>query len=141
MITEGRYTEQSALSFKIDKAAKEAAQTFGSVYGWSATHFPQAGWLVVNAPISSDQSVQHVRSTITGAWCKFEGWAANQFAVFDGNLYFGGKDGGVYKVAGASDNSDFIEYTCIPAYNFLGNPHRMKQLNSSVRQLRISQIH
>lgn len=129
VIAEGQYTEQSTLSFKIDKAAKEAAQTWGDNYGWSATHFPEAGWLVVNVPISSTESVQHVRSTINGAWCKFTAWNANQFAVFGGNLYFGAKDGNVYKVSGTSDNGDFIDFKCIQAYNHLGDPHRKKQIN------------
>lgn len=128
IIREGQYTEQSAFSYKIDTAAKESAQIWKDNFGWSMCHFQGAGWLVKNVPISPTESIQHVRSTSTGAWCKFTGWNANQFAVFGGNLYFGAKDGAVYKVSGRSDDGDFIDFTCIPAYNALGDPHRKKQI-------------
>ncbi len=36
-------------------------------------------------------------NTLTGAWCRFKGWNANCFAVFNDDLYFGGNDGFVYQ--------------------------------------------
>jgi hypothetical protein len=127
-LVEGQYSEQGAFSFKIDRAAKEAAQTWGSQYGWSSIHFPEGSMYVVNVPISASQAIQHVRNTITGMWCKFTGWNAVQFAILDGNLYFGSPDGYVYKVAGASDNGAYIPFEAIQAYQYFGNPHVQKQI-------------
>ena len=128
VIAEGQYTEQSAISFKIDKAARDAADSYGDNYGWSAAHSPEEGWLIVNVPTSSTTSEQHVRSTITGSWCKFTNWDAVQFAIFDGDVYFGSPDGFVYKVEGTDDDGDHIEYKAVQAYNDFGNPHVKKQV-------------
>lgn len=128
-LIEGQYSEQGAFSFKIDKAAKEAAQRYGSNYGWSSVHFPEGSWFLVNVPISAAESVQHVRNTITGAWCKFTGWDSVQYAVYDGNLYFGSPDGYVYKVAGSSDDGAFIPFTSVQAYHYYDSPHIQKQVS------------
>jgi len=130
-LVEGQYSEQGAFSFKIDRAAKEAAQVWGDQYGWSSIHFPEGSLYVVNVPISTTESVQHVRNTITGAWCKFTGWNSVQYAIYDGNLYFGSPDGYVYKVAGSSDNGAFIPFKAVQAYQYLGNPHTQKQVTTA----------
>lgn len=122
VLAEGTYTEQSAHSFKIDRAVKEAASAYSGNFGWQAEHFSEANWFIVNVPISSTQSEQHLRNTITGSWCKLTNLNATQWAVYDGNLYFGSPDGYVYKIAGASDNGAFIDFKAVQAYHYYGNP-------------------
>lgn len=129
-LQEGRYSEQSDFSWKIDRAAKDAAQTYRDVFGWSAFHWPQASLFIVNVPISSNQSVQHVRNTTTGSWCKFTNVNALCWAEYDGNVYYGSPDGKVYKVAGTSDAGGFIDYRAVQAFNYFGSPAVKKQITA-----------
>lgn len=127
-LQEGRYSEQSDFSFKIDTAAKEAAQQHRSNFGWSAMHWPEASWFVVNVPISGTESVQHVRNTTKGGWCKFTGLDASCWSVYSDDLYFGSPDGYVYKIAGTSDQGAFIPFEATMAFNFFGTAHEQKQV-------------
>ena len=129
-IQEGRYSENSAFSYKISNAARQATQTWGGVFGWEATLFTNASLFVVNVPISATESVQHVRNTTTGAWCKFTGFNAVAFESHNGSLYFVGTDNKVYKYAGTSDNGSFIPMTSVQAYDYLGAPGIKKQVTA-----------
>jgi len=58
-------------------------------------------------------------NTLTGAWCRFTGWNANCFAVFNDLLYFGGNDGTVKKAdVGSIDGSTAIQAEGQTAYNY-----------------------
>jgi len=129
-LQEGRYSEQSNFSFKIDPAVKTATQTYKDNFGWESIHWPQASWFLVNVPISTTESVQHIRNTTKGAWCKATGLNASCWTVFDDNLYFGSPDGFIYKIAGGSDQGAFIPFTGTMAFNYFGNPHNKKQLTA-----------
>lgn len=131
-LQEGQYSEQSAFSFKIDRAAKEFAQIYGSIFGWSSQSWPQGSLWIVNVPISTTQSHQHVRNTTTGSWCKWEGVNATQFAVYNGDLYFGAPDGYVYVMGGSSDNGVFIDYECQQAYSHFGDGGSKKQVTAAM---------
>jgi len=129
-IQDGRYSENSHYSFKISPAAAQAAQDYGANFGWESTLFTGGSLFIVNVPISSSNSIQHVRNTTTGAWTKFTGLNATTFVVHDGSLYFAGTDGKVYKYRGRSDNSRFIPYRCTQAYSYLGDPGNKKQVTA-----------
>jgi len=127
VITEGRYTEQSNYSFKIDPAVKSAAQAYQDNFGWELAFWPEGSLVVANVPISGSQSVQHVRNTTKGAWCKFEGVNASTWAVYDGKLYYGSPDTFVYELSGVSDQGAFISYESLQAFNYFGAPELKKQ--------------
>ena len=129
-ITEGRYSENSLFSQKINNAARKAAQDYGTVTGWGCTLFPSASLFVVNVPISSTESLQHVRHTTSGQWCSFSGINAKSLAVMGGKLYFGGTNGEVLLYGGASDDGAYIEFHAQQAFQTYGNPHKNKQLTS-----------
>jgi len=129
-LTEGQYSEQAAFSFKIGRAAKEAAQSYKGNFGWSSAFFPQGSLWIVNVPISSSQAQQHVRNTVTGAWCKFTDIAATQFAIYDDQLYFCSPDGKIYYLGGASDNGVFINYKAVQAYNHFNEPGLKKHITA-----------
>ena len=129
-IREGRYSENSAFSLKINPAAQDAARRYGQRYGWHSTLFSDASLFIVNVPITSSQSVQHVRNTSTGAWCKFTGINALSFAVSDGTLFFAATDGKVYRYGGKSDNGSFIPLRATQAYNYFGSPGNKKQVTT-----------
>lgn len=78
-----------ALSFKIEKAFTDASALYGSTFGWCATVYPKESALIVNIPISENgDHEQYVMNTITKSWCKFTEWDAEDFAIFNRQLYF-----------------------------------------------------
>jgi hypothetical protein len=130
-ITEGRYTEQSNFSFRIDSEVKSAAQAHGSNFGWESVYWPQASLFIVNVPIGTGQSEQHVRNTTKGGWCKFTNIDAVTWALYDEDLYFSTNDGYVMKMSGSSDNAAFIPFTCTQAFTFFGQPGQTKQATAA----------
>jgi len=129
-LTEGQYSEQAAFSFKIGKAAKDAAQRYQSNFGWSSVFHDTGSLWIVNVPISATQAQQHVRNTITGSWCKWTGIDATQFAVYDKKLYFCSPDGYVYLSGGFSDAGNFINYKAVQAYTPLGAAGMQKTITA-----------
>jgi hypothetical protein len=78
-----------ALSFKIENAFTEAARRYGDTFGWRVLPFPKQSALIVNIPIlENGEHEQYVMNTITKAWQKFKEWDAEDFVVFEGDLYF-----------------------------------------------------
>lgn len=78
-----------ALSDKINQAFNTAVQSYGSIFGWELTPFPQRNALLVNIPnAEGGLHQQYVMNTITKAWTQFQGWDAETFAVFNGELYY-----------------------------------------------------
>lgn len=129
-IREGRYSENSAFSYQINPAAQDAAETYGDNYGWQAILHSGDGLFIVNIPISDTESIQHVRNTATGAWCKWTGINAVSFATVGDTLYFAGTDGKVYVYGGTSDNGGFIPMRGTQAYNYFGSPSQKKQVTT-----------
>lgn len=80
---------KEAISYKIENAFTDAARSYGGTFGWESILFPAYGALIVNVPIAEDgEHQQYVMNTITKAWCRFTEWDAEDFAVFNGELYF-----------------------------------------------------
>lgn len=78
-----------ALSFKIEPTFTEAGRTYGSIFGWKTIIYPAQNAMLVNVPIAEDgEHEQYVMNTITKSWCKFTEWDAEDFAVFNGELYY-----------------------------------------------------
>jgi hypothetical protein len=78
-----------ALSFKIENAFNSAARINGNTFGWTIAMYPARSAMIVNVPLSEDgEHEQYVMNTITKAWCKFKEWDAEDFAVFNEELYF-----------------------------------------------------
>lgn len=116
-----------ALSFKIEPAFNDAARSYGSNFGWTPVVFPAQSALIVNIPISEDgEHEQYVMNTITKAWCRFTEWDAEDFAVFNNELYF--TQGTAVKKAwtGQVDGSDNIEVYGKQAFSYFGSPGVLK---------------
>jgi hypothetical protein len=80
---------KTALSYKIVNAFTEVAALYGSTFGWEARVYPAKNALIVNIPVAEGGvHYQYVMNTITKAWCKFDGWYAEDFVVYDKQLYF-----------------------------------------------------
>ena len=84
---------------------------------------------IVN-PSPPRQHDQYVMNTITKAWCRFTGWPAEDFAVFNGELYFCA-GGYIYKAwAGTSDAGSNIVAEAKTAFSHFGKPGRNKQFKA-----------
>lgn len=81
-----------------------------------------------NVPTAENSTaIQYVMNTSTGAWCRFEGWNANCFEVFNDDLYFGG-NGVVYKAwDGLNDNTSNINYEMKTAFDYLDSRSSLKR--------------
>jgi hypothetical protein len=123
----------TALSNKIEKAFTEVAANYGSVFGWEVLVFPKQAALIVNIPHAEDGTHdQYVMNTISKAWCKFTGWDAEDFVVYNGDLYFtfgravvkawnGASDGGLV----GQGNNNVVAYAKT-AFSYFGRPGLQK---------------
>ena len=118
-----------ALSFKIDDPFVTAARTYGANFGWSATLYPAREALIINVPEAEDGvHKQFVMNSVTKAWCEFDSWNAEDFTVFNGELYFTSGTA-VYKAwdGPADGTSDVIAYGR-PAFTYFEQPSQQKRV-------------
>lgn len=119
---------KAAISNQITPTVNASTSVYGGNFGWQAITYPKGRKLLFNIPITANTtSHQYVFNTSTGAPCRFKGWNANCFGLFNEDLYFGGTDGKVYKAdTGVSDDGINIEGDLKPAFNYFGNSSRQK---------------
>jgi hypothetical protein len=82
--------------------------------------YPKRNAIWLNVPMGPGQQQQFVMNSITGAWCNFQNWFANCWALFNDEPYFGG-DGTVYQAwdeTGYSDNGSNINGNVVQAFNY-----------------------
>lgn len=93
-----------AISDIIYNSFNSASRSYGNNFGWEAIIYRAQNALICNVPNAEDGThEQYVMNTITKAWCKFTGWNAETFAVFNADLYFA-RGTAVYKAwNGTSD--------------------------------------
>lgn len=110
-----------AISDNIHNDFLTAARSYGSTFGWQSLHYPQGSFAIFNIPMSGTTAFQYVVNTSTGAWCKFTNMNASCWSLFNGDLYFGGQGGVVYKAdTGTNDNGSNIDWKVKPAFNYYG---------------------
>ena len=122
-----RVNPNVALSNKIMYAMSQAITSYGSTYGWQTVYYPKANMLLLNVPVSVGAQEQYVMNTITKAWCNFTGWAANCWALFNDEIYFGGN--GIVGRAwnGNNDAGSNIEADGKQAFNYFDTPGILKR--------------
>ncbi len=81
--------ERVAITDKIKASFNFAARTVGTAFGWQATLYPLKNAILFNIPLAL-KSEQYVINTITGAWCRFDGWDTEVLCIYNDELYFGG---------------------------------------------------
>jgi hypothetical protein len=129
VIQQGRISDTPAFSRQVAAAVQERARVGVDLYGWDCKLYPSRSLWIANVPLSVDNSEQHVLNTITGKWCKFTGMSVLTFDVFDNKLMGGRSDGTVIQMlVGTSDAGIPIEFTCLTAYQYLGEPGLKKHL-------------
>lgn len=123
-------TPDRFLSARIGSAWRAAVGANASS-GWEGLYYPKGDLLLINYPVNAVRSRQFVRHRITGGWARFTNWNASCFAVYGGNLYFGGLDGTVYRADyGNDDNGSDVEATYQSAWSALGQPNTKTMLEA-----------
>ncbi len=112
----------AAFSDAINPTLAELKSSFAN-YGWTVKPFQSDGLLLVNVPETGAQAVQHVMNLQTGAWSKFTGLNALDWAELNGKLYFCGSGGVFQAQTGQSDNGKSINWRFMGAYSTLGTPY------------------
>tara|TARA_R110000822_G_scaffold16708_6_gene56663 strand:+ start:2317 stop:3828 length:1512 start_codon:yes stop_codon:yes gene_type:complete len=111
-----------ALSDNIQNDFLRDARQYGATFGWQSLHYPQGSYALFNVPISSTKAIQYVVNTQTGAWGKFKNQDAFCWSLYNGDLYFGGAGGIVYKAdTGTNDDGGNIDWRIKPAFNYFGS--------------------
>lgn len=108
------------LSDNISSAYKDLFESYGSEFGWCATHFERMDMLIVNVPLGLARSWQLVMNTATGAWCRFVGWDAEAFAMFDGQPVYARNNAVYVAWEGTDDNSAAIVPRAKTSPNYFG---------------------
>ncbi len=126
MLTDRSQLGQSVTA-KIQSLINADVQSYAGNFGWQVILYPIGNKVLINVPaVAGIQSYQYVMNTLTGAWCRFTGWNAFCFELFNDGLFFGGY-GVVYQCdAGLSDNGMPISADAIQAFNFFDAPGRQK---------------
>jgi hypothetical protein len=122
--------ERIAITARISDAMNKAARLYKENFGWQLISYPKGTAALLNVPVTSTASHQYVMNTLTGAWCRFTGQNAHAWALLGDDLYFGGEGGIVFKAdEGGDDNGTAIAYDLMPAWNHLGKPGQLKQVD------------
>jgi hypothetical protein len=86
----------ASITSRIQNAMNQAVQQYAQNFGWQYITFPQQTLGLLNVPVNENsQQEQYVMNTLTGAWCRFQGWNANVFEIYNNNLFFGDNLGNV----------------------------------------------
>lgn len=130
MLTD-RSQQSAALSQKIQNLINNDVQAYAGNFGWEIILYPIGNKLIVNVPsVAGLSSYQYVQNTITGAWCRFTGWNAFAWSLFNDALYYGGAGGVVYQAdTGYSDDGAFIVGDVKTAFDYYGAPGQIKQFS------------
>lgn len=123
-----RTNPKVAVTDKIQFATSSSIAAYGSNYGWQLLQFPKENMIFLNVPVQAGNlQEQYVMNTITKAWCRFTGWNANCWELYEDNPYFGG-NGFVGKAwNGLTDNSTNINADGLQAFNYFGSPGQLKR--------------
>jgi hypothetical protein len=122
-----RLNPRVAITDKIQQAMSQAVADYGSNFGWQLMQYPNANMLILNVPASTTEFQQYAMNTISGAWCRFTGWDASCWELYEEEIYYGG-DGVVAKAwTGYSDNGADIVGDAIPAFSYFGTTAQLKR--------------
>lgn len=117
-----RLDPRVSLTDKIQFAVSNAVSLYSGNFGWELVYFPKENQLYLNVPVQTGLNQQQfVMNTITKNWCNFEGWAANCWAIYNDNLYFGGNLIVARAWDGFDDNDTDIQSVAIQAFSNFGN--------------------
>lgn len=90
-------------------------------FGWQPIIYPNGTKLIINVPeVDGVQSKQYVMNTQTGSWCRFLGWNAFSWEVFQESLFYGGYGIVAQADTGSSDDGNAIVGAVQQAFSYFG---------------------
>lgn len=123
-----RAQSQDALSYKIVNLVSDDVRSYSGNFGWQPLLHPVGNKLIINVPVNENNTqYQYVMNTITGAWCKFKGWNAACWELFQDNIYFGGNQIIGKADYGHDDNGSAINGDVTQAFSYFGATGRNKR--------------
>lgn len=122
-----RMHNKAALTDAIQSQVSQVTTSYASNPGWQMLLYPPENALIVNIPVSTTAQEQYVMNTISGAWCKFTGWAANCWEMSSDEIYFGTANSVCKAWTGTSDAGAAIRADAIQAFSYFGKPTQLKR--------------
>lgn len=130
---------QAAVTDKITNLITSDIAQYSSNFGWQPIIHPTGNKMIINVPSVEDSlSHQYVMNTITGAWCKFEGWNAFCWELSGDKLYFGGENGVFEADTDTDDNGSDIFSDVQQAFSNYGDNTAQKHFKM-VRPIFVSE--
>lgn len=118
----------AAVSYNVQDAWQQAVDNRG-LDDWQCEIWSERKMAVISPPITpgANDPILFISNTETGAWCRYTGWNARAMDVFQGELYFGGPDGMIFRanVTGADNNATYTG-VYVPLFDDLGTPASLK---------------
>jgi hypothetical protein len=88
LISNDVVAQRVTISNKIINTVTNDTSQFINNFGWQCILCSAQNKLIINVPSNVGlTSYQYVMNTITGAWCKFTGWNASCFELWNGLIY------------------------------------------------------
>lgn len=118
----------AAVSYNIQDAWQQAVDGRG-LEDWSCMLWPERKMAIMSPPITIGDydPVLFISNSETGAWCRYTNWDARAMCVFQGEMYFGGPNGEVFKAnVTGMDNGTVYTGVYIPLFDDLGSPANLK---------------
>ena len=118
----------AAVSYNIQDAWQQAVDGRG-LSNWVCSIWPERKMAIMSPPITIGDydPVLFISNTETGAWCRYTNWDARAMCVFQGELYFGGSNGEIFKAnVTGMDNGQTYTGVYIPLFDDMGSPENIK---------------
>ena len=132
LVQQGRISDVPAFSRLIHSAIVQRTLGRSSLFGWDCRLFPKQGLFVFNVPLSETTFEQHVMNTVTQRWCRFTDLNVNCLEVHNERLFGGTHDGRVLALLETTaDEGAPIEFTALPAFNYLGDAGNHKFITAA----------
>ena len=88
LISNDVVAQRVTISNKIINTVTNDTSQYINNFGWQIILCSAQNKLIINVPTGVDTtSYQYVMNTITNAWCKFTGWNATCFEIWNGLIY------------------------------------------------------
>lgn len=118
-----------ALTASIQPALNQYTRDWSVNFGWQLISYPRGTRAILNIPsVQGDTQIQSVMNTVTGAWCRTQGFNANCWEVFQDRLFFGGNDGVVSEAdVGGTLGGKAISFEMRQAFNYFKERGRQKR--------------
>jgi hypothetical protein len=110
-------------TYPIARFVREAMRQNADQPGWGINYIPSEGVFLINAPPRTiGTEIQFSMNLATGGWGFWRDVPMLSDGSWQGDLFFGTKDGNVMRMNATTDVGAPIEYSFLSSYQALGSP-------------------